>query len=108
MSTTAPPSRRQANVRCTIAAVTAAAWLAAAGFAMVECSAASIFVLLAACILTARVLVACGLPVALLVLRVHRDSDPPYQPLWPSRRRALAKLRRDLAELPEAPHPIGL
>jgi hypothetical protein len=50
----------------------------------------------------------CGLPVALLVLRVHRVRHRRFPPLAPWRRRALADLRRDLADLPETGHPIGL
>jgi hypothetical protein len=49
-----------------------------------------------------------GNPVALLVLRVHRVRQRRFSPLAPWRRRALAELRRDLADLPETGHPIGL
>ncbi len=107
MPTTSLPTPPQAIIRCKVAAFTAAACLAAAGLAVIERTAIWIIVALGAVTAAPTVLAACGLPVALLVLRVHRKRDRRFALLAPWRRRALAELRRDLAELPETRHPIG-
>ena len=108
MSVTAPPSRHQATVRCSIVAVTTAACLASVGVAVLAPSAASIPVVLTAWGLLRIVPAACRFRVALLVVRVHRDRDRRYLPLTPRGRRALAELRGQLDDLPEIRHPIGL
>jgi hypothetical protein len=108
MTGTPLPTAAQATVRCTVAAVAAAACPVAAGVAVIERTAMWIVLALGAVAVVPSVLAACGLPVALLVLRVHRVRHRRFPLLGLWRRRALADLRRDLADLPETGHPIGL
>jgi hypothetical protein len=108
MTRTPLPTPAQATVRCAVAAIAAAACLAAAGVAVIERTAMWIVLALGVVAVVPTVLAVCGLPVALLVLRVHRVRHRRFPPLAPWRRRALADLRRDLADLPETGHPIGL
>jgi hypothetical protein len=100
------PTRRQARLRCTIAAVLTTSWVALGTFSVVSPGPAVIMILLAMIVVTPTALAACSLPVAMLVLRVHRDPRRPRRPLTPRGRRALAALRRDLDALPDAPHPV--
>jgi hypothetical protein len=104
------PTRRQARLRCTIAAVLTTSWVALGTFSVVAPGPAVIMILLAMIVVTPTALAACSLPVAMLVLRVHRDPRqrrrPLRRPLTPRGRRALAALRRDLDALPDAPHPV--
>ncbi|MEA2384625.1 MAG: hypothetical protein QOH72_4596 [Solirubrobacteraceae bacterium] len=104
--TTGVPTRRQAAARCAIAALSAAAGVALLVLAAVAPS-PGIVVLLAACAVTAGALIAGPLPVAVLVLRLHRRPRRRL-PITPRARRALAQFHRELDALPETPHPIGL
>jgi hypothetical protein len=104
--TTGVPTRRQAAARCAIAALSAAAGVALLVLAAVAPS-PGIVVLLAACAVTAGALIAGPLPVAVLVLRLHRRPRRRL-PITPRARRAVAELHRELDALPETPHPIGL
>ena len=104
--TTGVPTRRQAAARCAIAALSAAAGVALLVLATVAPS-PGIVVLLAACAVTAGAVVAGPLPVAVLVLRLHRRPRRRL-PITPRARRALAQFHRELDALPETPHPIGL
>ena len=92
------PSRHVAIAECAFAAVTV---LTCAGLLMAAVLAgapAAVVPLIAAVCVGAPILATWGLPTAVIVLRGEGQLD----------RRALARLRRRLDELPETPHPLGL
>jgi hypothetical protein len=99
-------TRRQAGVRFALGATATVAGLGAAAIAVGTSSSAAVWLLVAYVVATSAV-VARHVVRAVRVLRVHRRSRVRLRPLGPSRRRALAQLRRDLDRLPETEHPTG-
>jgi hypothetical protein len=99
-------TRRQAGVRFALGAAATVAGLGAAAIAVSTSSSAAVWLLVAYVVATSAVM-ARHMRRAFRVLRVHSRSHGRLGPLRPSRRRALAQLRRDLDRLPETQHPTG-
>jgi hypothetical protein len=99
-------TRRQAGVRAALGAAAIVAGLGAAAIAVTTSSSAAVWLLVAYVVATSAV-AARDVLGAIHVLRVHSRSRAGLGPLMPSRRRALAQLRRDLDRLPETQHPTG-
>jgi hypothetical protein len=99
-------TRRQAGVRFALFAAATVAGLGAAAIAVTTSSRAAVWLLVAYVVVTSAV-AARHLLRAVRVLRVYNRSRRRLGPLRPSRRRALAQLRRELDRLPETQHPTG-
>jgi hypothetical protein len=99
-------TRRQAGVRAALGAAATVAGLGAAAIAVTTSSTAAMWLLVAYVVATSAVAARHALG-AVRVLRVHSRSRAGLGSLIPSRRRALAQLRRDLDQLPETQHPTG-
>ena len=101
-------THRQAGARFALSALATVAGLGAAALAVASPSTrATVWLLVAYGVATAAA-AAPHLLLAVRVLRVHSRSGGGIGPLIPSRRRALAQLRRELDRLPETRHPTGL
>jgi hypothetical protein len=99
-------TRRQAGVRFAMAAAATIGGLGAAAIIVTTSSSAAVW-LLGAYLVATSAFAARHARRAVRVLRVHSRSRGRLGPLRPSRRRALAQLRRDLDRLPETQHPSG-
>ncbi|MEA2247023.1 MAG: hypothetical protein QOH46_1552 [Solirubrobacteraceae bacterium] len=99
-------TRRQAGVRAALGAAAAMAGLGAAAIAVTTSSSATVWLLVAYVVATSAV-AARDVVGAVRVPRVRSRSRAGLGPLIPSRRRAVAQLRRDLDRLPETQHPTG-
>jgi hypothetical protein len=100
-------TRRQARVRFALGALATVAGLGAAVLAIVAPSTTAAVSLLVACGVSTAAVAARHMLLAVRVLRVRSRSGGRIGPLIPSRRRALAQLRRELDRLPETQHPMG-
>jgi hypothetical protein len=100
-------TRREAGVRFALSALATVAGLGAATIAVVAPSTTAAVGLLVASGVSTAALAARHLRLAARVLRVHSRSRGRLGPLIPSRRRAVAQLRRELDRLPETPDPTG-
>jgi hypothetical protein len=99
-------TRRRAGVRAALGAAAAMAGLGAAAIAVTTSSTAAVWLLVAYVVATSAV-VARHVLRAVRMLRRHSRSRGRLGLLIPSRRRALAQLRRELDRLPETQHPTG-
>ena len=99
-------TRRQAGVRFAMGAAATVAGLGAVAIAATTSSSAAVWLLVAYAVATSAVAARHVLHAG-RVLRVHSRSRGRLGPFLPSRRRALAQLRRELDRLPETRHPTG-
>ncbi|MEA2267622.1 MAG: hypothetical protein QOC64_232 [Solirubrobacteraceae bacterium] len=108
MITAPPTTRREGILLClfvTLTAVMCAGLLGAA--ALVPAPPVVLPFLIVACI-TCPMAAACELPRAVAALRAGRRSARPMDRARAVDTRALARLRRQLDQLPETQHPLGL
>jgi hypothetical protein len=98
-------TRRQAGVRFALGALATVAGLGAATLAVVAPSTTATVWLLVAYGVSAAAVAARHMLLAVRVLHVRSRLGGRIGPLIPSRRRALAQLRRELDRLPETQHP---
>jgi hypothetical protein len=99
-------TRRRARVRFLLGGLATVAGLVAAAVAVVASPTTASVWLLVPYVLATTTVAARHMLRAVRVLRVHSPSRGRLGPVIPSRRRALAQLRRELDRLPETRHPM--
>src|SRR3954463_8996826 len=99
-------TRRQAGVRFALGAAATVAGLGAVAIAATTSSSAAVWLLVAYAVATSAV-AARHMLHAVRILRADSRSRGRLRFLIPSRRRALAELRRELDRLPETQPPTG-
>jgi hypothetical protein len=109
MTSPVPPTRRQAVLLCVCAALTAVMCAALLGAAALIPAPPVVLPFLVVIGVGCPMAVACEVPGAIAVLRAGRDRTAGGRSGGPALDgRALETLRRQLAQIPETQHPLGL